>query len=95
LGKLVDVYFDAQTGQIEGYEVSGGLMTNLLSGHSFLPVSLVVEVNQDVALVKSEAADIIKAQTDGILDTVQPGRAKLEVAEEKTNDKAGEKRRVP
>jgi uncharacterized protein YrrD len=80
LGKLVDVYFDAQTGQIEGYEVSGGLVTDLLSGRSFMPVSLVVEVNQDVALVKSEAADIIKAQTDGILDSERPGQEAAETS---------------
>jgi uncharacterized protein YrrD len=73
LGKLVDVYFDVQTGQIEGYEVSGGLVTDLLSGHSFMPVSLVIEVNQDVALVNPEAANIVKAQTNGTLDTVHPG----------------------
>jgi uncharacterized protein YrrD len=80
LGKLSDVYFDARTGQIEGYEVSGGLVANLLSGHSFMPVSLVVEINQDVALVKPETADIIKAQTDGILDAVQPGQEAAETS---------------
>jgi uncharacterized protein YrrD len=73
LGKLVDIYFDVQTGQIEGYEVSGGLVTDLLSGHSFMPVSLVVEIDQDVVLVNPEAANIVKAQTNGILDTVHPG----------------------
>jgi uncharacterized protein YrrD len=71
LGKLVEVYFDEQTGQIEGYGVSGDLVTVLLSGRSFVPVSLIVKVSQEVALVKPEVADIVEMPPNRISGATQ------------------------
>jgi uncharacterized protein YrrD len=59
LGQLSDVYFDVQTGQVEGYEVTQRMLAGILAESDFLPVAQVVEVGQETILVKPEVADTL------------------------------------
>jgi len=51
LGTMVDLYFDEQTGAVEGYEASGGLFGDAATGRSFVPAPQTLRIGQDVAFV--------------------------------------------
>lgn len=51
LGNIIDLYFNKQTGAIEGYEVLGGLFAEFYSGRSFVPAPQNLKIDDDVAFV--------------------------------------------
>lgn len=55
LGRITDVFFDDDSGELRGFEVAGGRLSRVLAGGSFLPVEALDEVNIG-ALVASETA---------------------------------------
>jgi uncharacterized protein YrrD len=56
LGEIEDVQFDERTGQVLGYELSGGIF----SGHHFLPTPPAMEVGKDIVFVAPEVEMTIK-----------------------------------
>lgn len=66
LGSVVDLYFDDQTGVIEGYEASGGLFADAYSGRSFIPAPQTVKIGEEVTFVPPETADLMEEQVGGI-----------------------------
>jgi len=66
LGQIVDLYFDEQTGKVDGYEVSGGVFADAYSGRSFVPAYQTLTVGGDVAFVPPEVADMMQEQVGGI-----------------------------
>lgn len=60
LGKIVDVVFDETTGDVGGYELSGGLFSDTFKGIPFLPTPRWIELGKDVAFVGPEAEPTIK-----------------------------------
>jgi uncharacterized protein YrrD len=62
LGTLADTYLDEETGHIEGYEISGGFVSDTMTGKRFLPSDHYLQVGKDVALVSSDAADALENQ---------------------------------
>lgn len=62
LGALADTYINEETGHIEGYEISGGFVSDTVSGKRFLPSGHDLHVGKDVALVDSSAADALASQ---------------------------------
>lgn len=66
LGKVEDLEFDESTGAVEGYILSGGLLSDTVSGHSFLPLPLSIELGKDVAFVSPEAEAAIQQLSGGI-----------------------------
>ncbi len=87
LGTMVDLYFDAQTGMVEGYEVSGGLFADAYSGRSFVPAPHTLKIGEDVAFVPSETADLMEEQVGGIKAAMQTAGEKIQ----ETAQVAGEK----
>jgi uncharacterized protein YrrD len=81
LGKMIDLYFDDQTGRIEGYEVSGGLFADAYSGRSFVPAPDTIKIGEDVAFIPSETADLMEEQVGGV-------RAAFNATSEKVQDMA-------
>ncbi|MBW4628419.1 MAG: PRC-barrel domain-containing protein [Brasilonema octagenarum HA4186-MV1] len=80
LGAMVDLYFDEQTGSVEGYEVSGGLFADAYSGRSFLPAPQTLKIGEDVAFVPVETADVwMQEQVGGIKGAVQAAGDGLQV----------------
>lgn len=72
LGVLVDFFFDEQTGNVEGYEVSGGLFGDLHTGRSFVPASQYLKLGEDVAFVPPETVNLM-AESSRIKPQVQVG----------------------
>ena len=70
LGSIVDLYFNDQTGNIEGYETSGGLLADTYSGRSFIPAPKTVKIGREVTFVPPETADLMKEQVGGIRGTM-------------------------
>ncbi|HEX6290340.1 MAG TPA: PRC-barrel domain-containing protein [Herpetosiphonaceae bacterium] len=78
LGTMVDLYFDEQTGAVEGYEVSGGLFADAYSGRSFVPAPQTLKIGEDVAFVPPETADLMEEQVGGIRAAAQSAGETLE-----------------
>jgi uncharacterized protein YrrD len=78
LGAIRDLYFNEQTGQVEGYEISGGLMGDALKGRSFLPATSALKVGQDVVFVSHEAVQLLEGQVGGMKGVAQQAGQKLE-----------------
>ncbi len=78
LGTIIDLYFDDQTGAIEGYEVSGGLFADAYSGRSFVPASHALKIGEDVAFVPVETAELMQEQVGGFRKAVQTASDSLQ-----------------
>lgn len=89
-GKISDVFFSEQGGRVVGYEVSGGLIENVKSGTSYLPIEDIVNIGADVILIRPDAGDALDAQVGGIQGAVQQAGDKLGSAASQAKDKAGE-----
>ena len=68
LGTLADTYINEQTGHIDGYEISGGFVSDTMTGKRFLPSDHELTMGKDVALVEPIAAQMLEDQK-----TDQPG----------------------
>ena len=71
LGTLVDLYFDEQTGAVEGYEASGGIFADAVSGRSFVPAPHTLKIGEDVAFVPPETAQLMEEQVGGLRGAAQ------------------------
>lgn len=61
LGTFADMYIDESTGQVVGYEVSGGFFADSMSGKHYIANSPDIRIGRDVALVPTEVADELEA----------------------------------
>lgn len=91
LGTMADLYFDEQTGAVEGYEVSGGLFGDAATGRSFVPAPRTLKIGQDVAFVPPETADMMEEQVGGIRGALQATGDKVQETAHKTTEKLQEK----
>lgn len=66
LGKVEDFFFNEVTGAIEGYEVSGGVVSDTFGGRSFLPTPPSIELGKDVAFVSPDAEATIRQSGGGV-----------------------------
>jgi uncharacterized protein YrrD len=55
IGTLADMFIDETTGQVTGYEVSGGFFADTLRGKKFLPSPPGLTVGRDAAIVSPQA----------------------------------------
>jgi uncharacterized protein YrrD len=65
LGKIADVFFDEQDGQVEGYEATGGIFSDLSSGRTFVPAPEEVQIGEDAAIVPISVAAAMQEQEAG------------------------------
>ncbi|MGB3204871.1 MAG: PRC-barrel domain-containing protein [Crinalium sp.] len=68
LGTMIDLYFDERNGQIEGYEVDGGMFAHPETGRSFVPAPQTIRIGVDVAFVPPETVDLMSEQIVEIKD---------------------------
>ena len=68
LGNISDLYFSLPYGNVEEFEVSGGLISDLKSGRNTISISDIVTIGQDATIVKSYAGAKIESQnkTQGV-----------------------------
>jgi uncharacterized protein YrrD len=90
LGTMVDLYFDDNTGAIEGYEVSGGIFADAYSGRSFVPAPDTLKIGEDIAFVPSETADLMQEKVGGIRGAMQTASGKVQEMAQFTEEKAQE-----
>ena len=64
LGSFADVYLDENTGRVIGYETSGGLVSDTMSGKRYIPTENTgdLHVGDDVLLVSPQTADEFERQ---------------------------------
>jgi uncharacterized protein YrrD len=62
LGTLRDLYFDERTGDVEGFEVSGGIFADAYEGRSFVPAETTLTIGEAVAFVTPETIDLMAEQ---------------------------------
>lgn len=60
LGMLGDVYFDEHSGEIQGYEVTGGAFAAAAFGTSFVPAAQQVKVGVAILFVPAETVNLMK-----------------------------------
>lgn len=82
LGSIVDLYFDEQTGMIEGYEASGGIFADAYSGRSFIPAPHTLRIGEDATFVPPETADLMEEQVGGIRGAVQTASTRIQESSE-------------
>ncbi|MBE9031438.1 PRC-barrel domain-containing protein [filamentous cyanobacterium LEGE 11480] len=90
LGKMIDLYFDASTGSVEGYEVSGGLFTDAYTGRSFVPSDDTFRIGQDFAFVPHSVVELMEEQVGGIKAAVTATGEKAKNIAQKASHKAQE-----
>jgi uncharacterized protein YrrD len=88
LGTLVDLFFDEESGQLEGYEVSGGLFADAYSGRTFVPAPKTLKIGEDVAFVPPETATLMQEQVGGIKGAVHTAARKAKDSTETVGEKA-------
>lgn len=66
LGVVKDVIFDEDTGKIEGFEISDGLIQDVMQGRKLLPLFGRVELGEEIAIVGSEAVEEMEGTGGGL-----------------------------
>mgnify|MGYP000968422843 CR=1 FL=1 len=66
IGTVSDVIFDAESGRIEGFEISDGLLQDIMQGRKMLPLVGKVEFGKDFAVVENEAVEEMQDTGGGI-----------------------------
>ena len=65
LGRIADVFFDETSGQVVGYEATGGLFSDLSSGRTFVPAPESVTIGAEAAIVPPSVAVAMEEQEAG------------------------------
>lgn len=60
LGTLVDVFFDPVTGEIKGYELSDGIITDLIHGRRQMPLPQAQVIGADNLIVPETMASLLQ-----------------------------------
>ena len=89
-GSVSDIYFEEGTGEIFGYEVSGGMLNNVAKGSSYLPLEDIINIGPDLILIKSEAVYDMDAQVGGVQGALETAKDKVGGAVDTAKEKAGE-----
>ncbi|MBW4524736.1 MAG: PRC-barrel domain-containing protein [Phormidium tanganyikae FI6-MK23] len=87
LGSVIDLFFDDQTGAIEGYETSGGIFADAYSGRSFIPAPHTLRIGEDATFVPPETADLMEEQVGGIRGAVQSASSRVQEGSEVAGQK--------
>lgn len=66
LGKIEDIHLNEETGDVEGYEMSGGALSEALGGRTFLPLPASIELGKDVAFVAPDAESSVRQLGGGL-----------------------------
>ncbi len=90
LGKINDIFFDELTGTIEGYEVTGGIFADAVSGKSYLPSPGSFRIGKDVAFVPPETTALIEGQVGGLEAMTTKAQETLRMEGSSLQDKSGE-----
>ncbi len=65
LGRIADVYIDPLSGQVLGYEATGGLFADLSSGRTFVPAPHSIQIGTDAAIVPPSIVNAMQETEPG------------------------------
>lgn len=75
LGKLIgtidDFCFDAETGRIEKYILSGGIIKNLFKGMASIPASSIITIGKDLLITTDGVEQTIQKEESGLQDSLE------------------------
>jgi uncharacterized protein YrrD len=74
IGAIGDMYFDEASGEILGYEVSGGTLGDVMRGPSWLPLEAINVIGPDAVIATPEAAEIVESQVGGVQGALDSAR---------------------
>lgn len=86
LGQMIDLYFDEKTGQIEGYEVSGGLFADAYTGRSFVPAVQTLQIGKHYAFIPAVVATLMEEQVGGLKAAMLTASDKVQETAQKTGE---------
>ncbi len=66
LGIIQDITFDFETGMLEEFEISDGLVQDLIDGRKMFPVSESIQIEQGIVIVESEKLHALKETQRGL-----------------------------
>lgn len=70
LGQIADIVFDEATGQIAGYDVSGGFLADRFRGQPFMPAPETIRVGKRMVYVPDATAEKMEEQVGGVAGVV-------------------------
>ena len=70
LGSISDMYFEEESGRIQGFEVSGGVLGDIARGTSYLAVDEIERLGPDVIFVRPDTGENLQSQVGGVLGTL-------------------------
>lgn len=74
VGQIGDMYFDEVSGEILGYEVSGGALEDVVRGTSWLPLPAIEVIGPDAVIATPETADLLETQVGGVQGALEQTR---------------------
>jgi uncharacterized protein YrrD len=86
LGSIADMYFEENTGRIDGFEVSGGLVGDIARGTSYLAVNDIERMGPDVIFVRPETGDALEGQVGGVQGALKDAGNKIGDATSEARD---------
>jgi uncharacterized protein YrrD len=89
-GSIGDIYFDEDTGDVVGYEVSSGALGDAAKGTSYLATDDIARVGTDIVYVRPETAQVLEDQVGGVQGAMQDAGQKLDQAKEAVGEKLGQ-----
>jgi len=90
VGSIGDMYFDEATGEILGYEVSGGTLGDVMRGTSWLPLQAISVIGPDAVIATPDATAIVESQVGGVTATLDSAREQAATATHDLADRARE-----
>ncbi|KNZ70953.1 PRC-barrel domain-containing protein [Thermincola ferriacetica] len=78
LGTVEDFGFDADSGKIESFLLSGGVIRNLMQGKALIPVSAITKIGPDVIIAKNNAGESLQKADSGIVDNIDSWKENLQ-----------------
>ncbi|GAB4273144.1 PRC-barrel domain-containing protein [Thermincola ferriacetica] len=78
LGTVEDFSFDADSGKIESFLLSGGVIRNLMQGKALIPVSAITKIGPDVIIAKDNAGESLQKADSGIVDNIDSWKENLQ-----------------
>jgi uncharacterized protein YrrD len=91
-GSIADIYFQETTGEVVGYEISGGMLGDAAKGRSYLATEEITAIGDDVIYVEPETAATLEDQVGGIQGAVKGAGEKLGEARDTATSKVGQAR---
>jgi uncharacterized protein YrrD len=64
LGSVTDIYFDSNTGEVDEFVVSQGVVKDVQSGRKRVKISDIITVGKDATIVRSYTEDMFDAQAE-------------------------------